>query len=210
MVDSLMTKALSVPDVPTRDKSAVAKAQEAVRTLLKFIGEDPSRDGLRDTPRRVVESLVEMTTGYGEDAASILGTSFRVTHDEIILLSGIRFSSLCEHHMLPFQGEAHVAYIPNPRSERGIIGISKLARVVEMYARRLQVQERMTDQVADAILEALAPKGVAVIVKAHHECMGCRGVLQPSALMTTSAMRGVFRDDPAARAELMSLIREAR
>jgi GTP cyclohydrolase I len=202
-------KALCAPHIKSNAEKR-AEAEEAVRTLLRYIGEYPTRDGLQDTPRRVVDALTEMTSGYRDDAASILGTSFRVTHDEIILLSGVRFSSLCEHHMLPFQGVAHVAYIPDPTSERGIVGISKLARVVEMYARRLQVQERMTDQVADAILESLSPKAVAVIVKAHHECMGCRGVLQPDALMTTSAMRGVFRDDPAARAELMALIRESR
>jgi GTP cyclohydrolase I len=191
------------------EDKARAAAEDAVHTLLEFIGEDPSRDGLRDTPKRVVNSLLEMTGGYREDAELVLGTSFRVTHDEIILLSGIRFSSLCEHHMLPFQGVAHVAYIPAPGVERGIVGISKLARVVEVYARRLQVQERMTDQVADAVEKAIGPKGVAVVVKARHECMGCRGVLQPEAVMTTSAMRGVFRDDPAARGELLALIREA-
>lgn len=170
--------------------------------LLNFIGEDPKRDGLRDTPRRVLKALQEMTAGYYMDAKEILGRVFEQEHDEMIISKGIRFSSLCEHHMLPFTGVAAVGYVP---SGGKIVGLSKLARVVNVFARRLQVQERLTSQIADAVQDALSPQGVAVVMKAHHSCMGCRGANQPDSEMVTSCMYGLFREDAAARAEFLRL-----
>lgn len=169
--------------------------------MLRWIGEDPERGGLRDTPARVLRALREMTAGYHVDVSAILGRCFDVPHDQMVTLTGIGFTSLCEHHMLPFEGEAAVAYIPNG----AVVGISKLARVVEAYARRLQVQERMTDQIAEAIQTHLKPKGVAVIVKAQHGCMRCRGVRQQNVAMVTSAMLGAFRDKPEAREEFLTI-----
>jgi GTP cyclohydrolase I len=174
----------------------------AVRDLLHLIGEDPDRDGLKDTPRRVVKALKEMTAGYEEDPAQILSTTFDVLHDEMIILRGVRFQSLCEHHLLPFVGVAHVGYIPTKR----VVGLSKLARLVACYARRLQVQERLTDQVAQAIMQHLRPQGAAVVVDSAHLCMAHRGVRQPDARMVTSCMLGVFRESPEARAEFLRLI----
>lgn len=174
----------------------------AVRTLLQHIKEDPDRDGLRDTPARVVRALVEMTGGYAEDPAKILSCSFDVDHNELVLVQGIRFVSLCEHHILPFGGVAHVAYIPNGR----VVGLSKLARLVHCFARRLQVQERLTEQIATALMEHAKATGVGVILKAKHSCMGCRGVRQPDAEMVTSVMLGALREVPAARAELLGLL----
>lgn len=176
-------------------------AKVYVGQLLKWIGEDPTRDGLRDTPERVVRALKEMTRGYGEDPGDILSTVFDAEYDQIVVLRGIRFSSLCEHHLLPFTGQAAVGYLPG----FNVVGLSKLARLVHCFARRLQIQERMTQQIAGAIQEHLKPLGVGVIVRAHHHCMGCRGVEQPSTEMITSAMTGVFRDLDAARAEFMRL-----
>lgn len=176
---------------------------EAVADLLRYIGEDPERDGLRDTPARVLRAFREMTAGYNADIAAILGRQFDVPHDQMVTLTGIGFTSLCEHHLLPFEGEAAVAYIPGAK----VVGISKLARVVEAFAHRLQAQERMTDQIADAIQTHLQPKGVGVIVKARHGCMRCRGVRQQNTAMITSAMLGVLRDKPEAREEFLSLWR---
>jgi GTP cyclohydrolase I len=178
-----------------------AHCQDAVRTLLSGIGENPTRPGLLDTPRRVVDMYREMTSGYQQDPATILARMFDDTSDEMVVLEGIEFTSLCEHHLLPFVGTATVGYVP----DKQVVGISKLARLVECYARRLQVQERMTKQIADAIMEHLKPQGAAVLVKARHSCMGCRGVRKPSALMTTSALRGVFMTNQSARAEFLSL-----
>lgn len=174
---------------------------DSVRRLLRYVGEDPNRDGLRETPQRVLRALQEMTAGYHADIASILGKRFDVAHDQMVTLTHIGFTSLCEHHILPFEGEAAVAYIPSGF----VVGISKLARVVEAFARRLQVQERMTDQIAEAIQQHLRPRGVAVIVEARHGCMRCRGVRQQNTCMVTSAMLGAFRERPEARAEFLAL-----
>ena len=176
----------------------------AVRTLLMWCGRDPADEAVIDTPRRVVDSLHELTAGYTHDPSQILERRFAIDHDELVLLEDIRFTSLCEHHMLPFTGQAAVAYLPGP--DLKVVGISKLARIVECYARRLQVQERMSQQIATALVQHLGAKGVAVIIRAHHECMGCRGVRQPTARMVTSTMRGVFREDSAARNEVMLLL----
>jgi GTP cyclohydrolase IA len=183
-----------------------AKAEEAVRTLLQWMGQDPARPGLLDTPRRVVDAFTEMTIGYAQDPTKILATTFEEQYDELILLRGIRFTSLCEHHILPFTGTADVGYIPSNTGK--VIGLSKLARLVECYARRLQVQERMTVEIAEALMIHLKPQGVAVVVKARHSCMGCRGVKKPEAIMVTSSMTGVFRDSPEARAEFLALCRD--
>ena len=178
-----------------------ATAEDAVGTILRFIGEDPSRDGLADTPARVVRAWREMTAGYSEDPAQILGTTFEETCDEMVVLSGISFYSTCEHHLLPFYGQASVGYLPGK-----VVGISKIARLVNCFARRLQIQERMTREVADAIEQYLDARGVAVVIRAHHLCMGCRGVKQPDSDMITSAMRGVLRSDAVARSEFLRLI----
>ena len=178
-------------------------AQDAVRTLIAHIGEDPKREGLRDTPARVVRALVEMTEGYRQDPRAILARTFGdIPYDGMVVLDGIEFTSLCEHHMLAFTGTARVAYVP--RAGGTVVGISKLARLVHCFARRLQVQERMTVQIADAIRDVLDPLGVGVVLKARHLCMSCRGV-RASAEMTTSVLYGALRDEPAARAEFMGL-----
>lgn len=178
---------------------------EAVKVLLRHIGEDPTRDGLHDTPRRVVKALSELTCGYGTDIAALLGVTFDGDGwDEMVMVRDVPFSSLCEHHMLPFTGHATVAYIPKENGR--IVGLSKLARLVEAYARRLQVQERLTGQVADALVEHLDPLAVGVIIRGHHSCMSMRGIGVPGE-MVTSALRGVFHTDQAARAEFMTLAR---
>jgi len=171
----------------------------AVVTLLRWIGEDPDRDGLRDTPARVAKAWREMTSGYDDDPAAILSRTFDESSDEMIVLRGIDFHSTCEHHLLPFHGTAMVGYLPGK-----VVGISKLARLVECFARRLQIQERMTRQIAEAVETHLDARGVGVIVRAHHLCMGCRGVRQPEAEMVTSAMLGTLRSDAKSRAEFLS------
>jgi GTP cyclohydrolase IA len=177
------------------------------REILEQLGEDPDREGLVKTPARVAKAMKFMTKGYDEDAVEILRSAlFTVQNQDIVLIRDIDFSSLCEHHMLPFMGKAHVAYIPNGK----VVGLSKLARAVDVFARRLQVQERLTTQVALALQEALKPTGVAVIMEATHLCMVVRGVQKPNAVTVTSSMFGEFRNNPAARAELMSLINNAR
>jgi len=183
-------------------------AEDLVKGILEHIEPDQKgnfREGLRRTPKRVVESWKELYSGYGQDPKGALNSTFNGEgYDGIVLLKDIEFYSTCEHHMLPFTGKAHVAYIPTDR----IVGISKLARIVEVYARRLQNQERITTQVADALENHLKPLGAAVIIEASHACMGCRGVKKSHAIMSTSAMRGVFFDKAEARAELMQLIKE--
>lgn len=175
---------------------------EAVRQLLLAIGQDPAREGLVDTPRRVIKSLLEMTSGYHDDPAAILATTFDESCDEMVLLRSITFQSMCEHHMLPFVGVAHVAYLPGKR----VVGLSKLARLVQCFARRLQVQERMTREIADAMMQHLEAAGAAVVVKARHECMTNRGIRQPGAEMITSCVLGKFREDRAVREEFLALI----
>ncbi|MGE0131913.1 MAG: GTP cyclohydrolase I FolE [Blastocatellales bacterium] len=178
-------------------------AVECVRFLINYLGEDSERDGLLRTPERVVSALCEMTAGHAEDPAQILGTTFDEYSDEMIIVRGVKFTSLCEHHLLPFIGSCDLAYLPSSR----VVGLSKLPRLVLAFARRLQIQERMTRQIAEAIQEHLDARGVAVIIKAQHLCMACRGVKQPSAEMITSAMLGVFRDNEAARNEFLQLTR---
>lgn len=184
---------------PSRDA-----ALDAVRTLLAYAGDDPKREGLLDTPDRVVRSYDEFFGGYQDDPVSMLERTFSETdgYDEIVLLRNIGFVSHCEHHMAPIIGHAHVAYLPRTR----VVGISKLARVVETYARRLQIQEKMTAQIANIIDEVLQPRGVAVVIEAAHQCMSTRGVNKTGVDMVTSRMLGAFRDDPATRQEFLSMI----
>ncbi len=179
-------------------------AEAAVRTLIRWAGDDPAREGLRDTPRRVAKSYLEFFRGYDEDPVAMLERTFEEVegYDEIVLLRDIRLESRCEHHMLPIIGRAHVAYLPHRR----VVGISKLARVVDAYAHRLQIQEKLTAQIANTINEVLAPLGTAVIIEAAHECMTTRGVHKPGVTMVTSRMLGAFRDDPKTRRELLAMV----
>ena len=178
------------------------QAEEAVRTLLAYSGDDSEREGLKDTPSRVIRSFDEFYSGYLKDPVEILERTFEETngYDEMVLLKNIMFVSHCEHHMAPIIGKVHVAYLPRGR----VVGISKLARVVEVYARRLQIQEKMTAQIANAINGVLEPGGVAVIMEAEHHCMTTRGVNKPGVSMTTSKMLGAFRDDPRTRSEFLA------
>jgi GTP cyclohydrolase IA len=180
------------------------EAEQAVRTLIRWAGEHPEREGLLDTPRRVVRAYEEWFEGYGQDPVEILQRTFEEVggYDEIVVLRDIPFQSCCEHHMAAIQGTVHVGYLPRSR----VVGISKLARVVDAYARRLQVQERLTAQIADTIDELLKPRGVAVVVKATHACMSTRGVRKHGVSMVTSRMLGAFREDPATRQEFLTAI----
>jgi GTP cyclohydrolase I len=179
----------------------------AVRDLLVAIGEDPERDGLKKTPQRVDASLRTLTRGYGMSVKDVIGDAmFEESHQSMILVRDIELYSLCEHHMLPFFGRAHVAYIPNGK----IVGLSKLPRIVEVFARRLQVQERLTDQVADAIMDTLHPQGVGVVIDCVHLCMAMRGVEKQNSRTVTSALRGGFRDDPRTRDEFLRLVSPGR
>lgn len=184
---------------PTREQ-----AEEAVRTLLRWAGDDPTREGLVDTPGRVVRSYEEFFSGYDVDPVALLERTFEETdgYDEIVLLRDIRLESHCEHHMVPIIGRAHVAYLPHRR----VVGISKLARVVEAYAKRLQIQEKLTAQIANTIQQVLEPRGVAVVIEAAHQCMTTRGVHKPGVTMVTSRMLGAFRDNPATRREVLAMI----
>lgn len=175
----------------------------AITTILEYIGEDISREGLLETPTRVLQSYQEMFAGYRKDPAKVFKTFEDGKCDEMVILKDIPFSSCCEHHMLPFFGKAHIAYLPANK----IIGVSKLARVLDIYARRLQVQERLTTQVTDCLNQHLGPRGAACIIEAQHLCMCLRGVKKSGVNMITSSLTGVFRDDPAARAELFSILR---
>jgi GTP cyclohydrolase I len=177
--------------------------ERAIRDLLIAIGEDPERDGLRDTPARVARSYAEVFRGLQQTPEEVLATTFDLGHDELVLVKDIELYSTCEHHLLPFHGVAHVGYVPNPDGR--ITGLSKLARLVDVFARRPQVQERLTTQIADALMGILEPLGAIVVVEAEHMCMSVRGVRQPSAKTVTSAVRGVLQET-ASRAEAMSLI----
>jgi GTP cyclohydrolase I len=181
-----------------------AEVQEAVRTLIRWAGDDPAREGLLDTPKRVARAWREYARGYGEDPAQHLSRTFEEVggYDEIVLLKDIPFQSHCEHHLAPIIGKAAIAYLPGDR----VVGISKLARVLHGFARRLQVQERLTAQVADTIWEHLKPVGVAVVIEATHACMTARGVSTPDVMMTTSRMMGCFRDDERSRREVLALM----
>ncbi len=178
--------------------------EELVAGLLREIGEDPSREGLQRTPRRVAKAYEFLTSGYKKDIAQVMnGAIFAERYSEMVIVKDIDFFSMCEHHLLPFFGKAHVAYIPNGK----ILGLSKVPRIVEVFARRLQVQERMTQQIADTLFEYLQPDGVGVVIEARHMCMMMRGVEKQNSLATTSAMLGVFRDDARTRQEFLSLIK---
>ena len=188
-----------LPKIPVPDE-----VSEAIRTLLRWAGDDPEREGLRDTPLRVARAWKEYCAGYGEDPAGHLDRVFEEVggYDDIVLLTGIPFQSHCEHHMAPITGKASIAYLPKDR----VVGISKLARVLHGFARRLQVQERLTAQVADCIWERLQPQGVAVVIEAQHGCMTARGVRTPGVGMVTSRMMGVFREDERSRQEVLKLM----
>ena len=185
------------------DKPSLDEVKDAVRTMIRWAGDDPDRDGLRDTPDRVARSYEEFFTGYAQDPTEILQKTFEETegYDEMIVLRGVRFESHCEHHIAPIIGRAWVAYIPRGR----VVGISKLARVVDIYAKRLQIQEKMTAQIANSIEDALRPQGVGVIIKATHHCMTTRGVHKTDTDLVTSRMLGVFRDNALTRQELLGL-----
>jgi GTP cyclohydrolase I len=175
-----------------------------VRGFLIAIGENPDREGLLDTPKRVVKSWLELYSGYLKDPKEALSTVFKDgACDEMVILKDIEFSSMCEHHVLPFIGKAHIGYLPNGK----VVGLSKLARLVDLFAKRLQIQEKMTQQVANTLMEVLEPKGVAVIIEAHHQCMSCRGVGKQDTKMITSSMLGLFRDHLEVRQEFLSLIK---
>ncbi|GAB4541762.1 MAG: GTP cyclohydrolase I FolE [Pleurocapsa sp.] len=190
--------------IHTASEAAKEQMMDAVRVMLESVGEDPEREGLLKTPKRVAEAMQFLTQGYNQSLEKIVnGAIFDEGHNEMVLVRDIDFFSLCEHHMLPFMGRAHVAYIPNQK----VVGLSKLARIVEMYSRRLQVQERLTRQIAEAIQEVLDPQGVAVVMEATHMCMVMRGVQKPGSWTVTSAMLGVFQDEQKTREEFLNLIR---
>ncbi|MDG2130977.1 MAG: GTP cyclohydrolase I FolE [Fuerstiella sp.] len=198
-----MTTESAVRSEPARPtQTDLESIRDAVRTILKAVGEDPNRDGLLDTPSRVAKMYAEMFRGLHLDPGRHLEVTFEENYDEIVLVRDIEFTSMCEHHLLPFRGVAHVAYIPDGR----VTGLSKLARVVEEVSRRPQVQERLTQTVADLIEDRLGSSAVGVIVKAEHSCMSIRGIRKPGSMTVTSTMRGSFRTDPVSRAQLMSLI----
>jgi GTP cyclohydrolase I len=178
------------------------RLEAAVRELLLAVGEDPEREGLRETPERVARMYAEMFAGLNKDPAVVLQKTFVEKYDEMVLVRDISFESMCEHHLLPFFGKAHIAYLPHGK----IVGLSKLARVVEILSRRPQVQERMTEEVADLLMNELDAKGVGVVLEASHTCMSIRGIRKPGSITTTSAMRGGFKTNPATRSEFMALI----
>lgn len=186
------------------DRPTQAEAESAVRTLIRWAGDRPEREGLKDTPARVARSFAEFFAGYALDPVEVLQRTFEEVegYDEMVVLRDIRFESHCEHHLAPIIGKAHVAYLPKTR----VVGISKLARVVDIYARRLQIQEKMTAQIANAIDEVLQPHGVAVVIEASHQCMTTRGVHKPGTSMVTSRMLGAFRDDAATRREFLAFV----
>lgn len=194
---------MAVARLPWSEPATEGRFRSAVRDMLELVGEDPSRDGLVKTPERVERAMRWLTRGYDLDAAAVIGDAlFEESHQNMIVVRDIEFYSMCEHHMLPFFGKAHVAYIPDGR----IVGLSKVARVVEVFARRLQVQERLTDQIAEALEEALVPRGVGVVLEASHFCMMMRGVEKQGSRTLTSALRGVFREDASTRDEFLRLV----
>lgn len=182
------------------------KIEDAVKNILTEIGEDPNREGLIKTPQRVAKAYKELTEGYDMNVEEIINDAlFTVKYNEMVVVTNIEFYSLCEHHLLPFFGEAHIAYIPNEK----VVGLSKIPRIVEMFARRLQVQENMTQQIAEILNKTLNPQGVAVVIKGHHMCMSMRGVRKEQAQMTTSALLGTFKTNPATRNEFMHIVGNA-
>ena len=189
---------------PAFDRIDSARAEAAVREILAAIGEDPDRPGLEDTPARVARAYAETFAGLWQDPYEILATTFDENHDELVLVKDIAMYSTCEHHLVPFHGVAHVGYIPG--ADGRVTGLSKVARLVEVYARRPQVQERLTRQIADALNDVLKPQGVIVVIEAEHLCMAMRGIRKPGTTTVTSAVRGIFRDSAATRSEAMSLV----
>ncbi|MDO8304127.1 MAG: GTP cyclohydrolase I FolE [Sedimentisphaerales bacterium] len=178
------------------------RIKKAVLEILEAVGEDPNREGLKATPERVARMYIELLCGITADPQEHLKSAFTENYDEIVLLRDIPFYSICEHHMMPFIGKAHVAYLP----EGKVLGVSKLARIVDCFARRLQLQERLTAQIADSLMDGLKPQGVAVVLEASHSCMTIRGIKKPGSVMVTSAVRGIFKKDPRSRSEVMSLL----
>src|SRR5947209_785025 len=213
-----MSQHLEVNPLEKPSRNSVARARRAglpvdhprieaaVREILAAVGEDPDREGLRETPARVARMYAELFAGLTEDPRAHLRRTFTVKYDEMVLVKDISFASLCEHHLLPFIGKAHVAYLPNGR----VVGLSKIPRAVEALAHRPQVQERMTEELAELLMEELDARGVAVILEATHTCMAIRGVRKTGSIMTTSSMRGTFRSNPAARSELLALVYGSR
>ena len=189
---------------PVEDAVDLPRIEAAVREILAAIGEDPDREGLRRTPARVARAYAEIFAGLRVDPDDVLTTTFEANHDEMVLVRDIELMSTCEHHLLPFHGVAHVGYIPG--ADGRITGLSKLARLVEVYARRPQVQERLTSQIADTVMSSLKPRGVIVVVECEHMCMAMRGIQKPGARTITSAVRGIFKSDAKSRAEAMGLI----
>jgi GTP cyclohydrolase I len=204
---NIITPASRLAAEQTAERPTREQAEEAVRTLIRWAGDNPAREGLLDTPKRVAKSYLEFFGGYAVDPVSLLERTFEEVegYDEIVLLRDIRLESHCEHHMVPIIGRAHVAYLPASR----VVGISKLARVVEAYSKRLQIQEKLTAQIANTINDVLQPRGVAVIIEGNHQCMSTRGVHTPGALMVTSRMLGAFRDNPETRRELLSMVNKS-
>ncbi|MCB1386169.1 MAG: GTP cyclohydrolase I FolE [Nitratireductor sp.] len=194
--------------LPEKDRPSRQEAEEAVRTLLRWMGEDIGREGLVDTPARVAKAYGELFSGYSQDPAEVLGRTFEEVggYDDMVLVKGIDFHSHCEHHMVPIIGKAHVAYLPDGK----VLGLSKIARTVEIFARRLQTQENMTAQIAYAIDEALHPRGVAVMIEAEHMCMAMRGIRKQGSTTTTTCFTGAFRNDPAEQVSFMTLLRMHR
>jgi GTP cyclohydrolase I len=188
----------------TLRRPELAEVEAAVRTLLLWAGDDPRREGLQDTPNRVARAYREFFSGYDEDPKAVLSATFEEAgdYDDMVLVRNIRFESHCEHHLVPIIGQAHIAYLPGKR----VVGLSKLARVVDLYAKRLQIQERLTSQIADTIFAVLAPRGVAVMIEAEHLCMTTRGVYKPGSTTVTSRMLGVFRTDASARREMLAAV----
>ena len=193
---------------PSGSDFDVQKVEDGVRLILEGIGEDPGRDGLKETPRRVAEMYREVFAGLHEDPEAVVDAVFDVAHDEMIMVRDIQVAAFCEHHLLPFTGKAHVAYIPG--EDGRITGLSKLARLVDVLAKKPQVQERLTTQIAEVLEAVLKPRGVFVVIEAEHMCMSLRGVKKEGSETVTSAVRGVFRSDPRTRAEAMSLLRDHR
>jgi GTP cyclohydrolase I len=187
---------------PTADQVDLPRIERAVREILAAVGEDPDREGLLETPARVARMYAELFSGLHTDPREHLQKFFTEQYDEMVLVRDITFNSMCEHHMLPFYGKAHIGYVPNGK----VVGLSKLARVVEEYSRRPQVQERMTEQIANLLIEELDVKGVAVVIEASHSCMSIRGIRKPGSLCVTSAMKGIFRSNLSSRSEVMTLI----
>lgn len=197
-------KALIEREAEPVERPTLAEAEEAVRTLLRWAGDDPEREGLLDTPGRVARAYRQWFRGYEEDPVAMLQRTFEEVegYDEMVVLRDIRYESYCEHHLAPIIGKAHVGYIPTDR----VVGISKLARLVDAYAKRLQVQEKLTAQIANTLMEVLAPRGVAVVMEGEHHCMSTRGVHKPGVSMVTSTMLGIFREDHRTRKEFMDII----